>query len=91
MKTAAWFGTGVLGAGSKLLAACGAWELVNGGVMWSKSLKMLLKPVTLARGEGPDPEDGSFPPRVSSLLSLPSAPGCGAAASSPCWSRCPSK
>lgn len=41
-------GAGALGAGSS------EQELVTEGVMWSKSLKMLLKPVTLARGEGPE-------------------------------------
>lgn len=39
VKTAAWFGSSVLGAGSKLLAACRERELVNEGAMWSKSLK----------------------------------------------------
>ena len=82
-KTTAWFGTGVLGAGSKLSRA------VNEGVMWSKSLKMLLKPATLARGL--TGEDGSFPAGVASLVSVPSAPSCGAAASSPCLSQCLSK
>lgn len=54
MKTTAWLGMGVLGAGSKLPTACGEREPVNKGVMWSKSLKTLLRPATLARGEGPD-------------------------------------
>ena len=54
VKTTPWFGTGVSGAGSKLPTACGERQLVNEGLTWSKGLKMLLQPPTLARGEGPD-------------------------------------
>lgn len=81
VKTTTWFGSGVLGAGSKLPRACGERELVNEGMMWSKSLKMLLKPATWLGARGLTGEDGSFP---AGVVSLPSAPSCRAAACSPC-------